>query len=323
MEVDVVIHLGDYIYESGPSTPQSSYWAAFQATGRQHFPEKEVIAPEEYDQRYSQYKRDPDLQKLHSRFPMISIWDDHEIPSSKKGGDWQTRKVGAVKAYHRWLPIRPKPFEPIYRSFQFGNLVNLLMLDARHCCKDEALKTAASLKDTSRHNIGNEQLNWIKKDVSRNQATWNIFGNQLLVAKKGKGWERWQGYPYDRSRFLDFIKKNNHLNYLIATGNAHNPHHYVVLDDNRKDTIVHELLPGSISSGNNAEKARYNEAILKKEAKRLDGEDNVVWYHQDTHGFIVLDITKKKTDATWYSVSTVRSKNYNVFVNYSYQFKAK
>lgn len=331
MEVDVVIHLGDYIYENGPSTPGSSYWPAYLATGRQHDPPHECFSLEDYRRRYAQYRSDTSLQKLHARFPMITIWDDHEIAmkSLKKQpdgslqykGDWQKRFDNSIQAYHEWLPIGVTPFDPIYRSFQFGDLVNLMMLDTRVCCKSEVTKTKESLADTNRHIIGNEQLAWIKKEITDHQATWNVFGNQLLMATKDQDWNRWPGFPHDRGRLLDFIQANDHLNYMVTTGNAHNPHHYLVLNEARTDTVMHEFLPGSISSGNKAEKAFYDKKKLAKAAKKLTAAGNVKWFAQDGHWFIVLDLTPGQTQVDYYMASTIRSTTYTFKKGYSYTLK--
>ncbi len=327
-DLDVVIHLGDYIYESGPSVKGSSYWPAYQATRRQHDPPYECLSLQDYRTRYAQYRSDPSLQKLHARHPMITIWDDHEIamkPLKKLSdgtlqynGDWEGRKRNSITAYHEWLPIRVKPFEAIYRSFQFGDLVNLMMLDTRVCCKSEVTKTLASLKDTSRHIVGNEQLDWIEREVLTHRSKWNIFGNQLLMAEKDMGWNRWPGFPTDRNRLLQFIEDNPSMNFLVTTGNAHNPHHYIIFDKSGKDTLLHEVLPGSISSGNNAEKAFYDPRVLAKEEKRLKSASNVLWFHQDSHGFIVIDLTSKRAKVNWYFVSSIRKKEYELISPYSY-----
>lgn len=331
-DIDVVIHLGDYIYESGAAVKGDSYWPSVQATGRQHDPLHECMSLEDYRTRYAQYHTDTVLQNLHAKFPMIVIWDDHEIamkPLKKKedgtmqyNGDWQGRLNNSIKAYHEWLPLRPEPFEKIYRSFQFGDLVNLMMLDARVCCKDEVNKKIESLADTSRHIVGNEQLDWIEDQVITQDAKWNIFGNQLLVAEKDMGWNRWPGFPQDRNRLLNFIEKNPQRNFVVTTGNAHNPHHYLIFNEDKTDTLFHELLPGSISSGNNAEKARYDSTIIANEDKRLKEADNVLWFHQDSHGFIVMDVTPDKLLADWYFVSDIRKKEYKLSKPYSFTLRS-
>ena len=326
-DIDVVIHLGDYIYENGPSTPQSSYWQAYQETGRQHEPPYECLSLADYRTRYAQYRSDSSLQKLHARYPMIAIWDDHEIAMKKhkknaagqqvRNETWEQRRDYSIQAYHEWLPLRAEPFEEIYRSFQFGELVNLLMLDTRVCCRSEVPKTEASLRDTSRHIVGNTQLQWMFDEVEKHDAHWNVVGNQILLSEKGKGWHRWQGFPHDRARLLAYIGAHRDKNFVFTTGNAHNPHHYLVFGENLQDTLLHELLPGSISSGNNAEKARFDPAILEKEEKRLTEAKNVAWFDQNAHGFIVLEIAKEQLEAKWYFVSSVWTETYETLLPYS------
>lgn len=332
-DIDVVIHLGDYIYENDAAKPGSSYYEAFLKTGRQHNPPRECLSLQDYRTRYAQYRSDTSLQKLHANFPMIPIWDDHEIAMKKhmkgKNGkkvlnpDWEKRRDHSITAYHEWLPLRPEPFSKIYRSFQFGDLVNLLMLDTRVCCRSEVPRTLESLKDTSRHIVGNEQLQWIFEEVNTHNAHWNVFGNQILLAEKGAGWERWPGFPRDRNRLLQFIEDKPNQNFVFTTGNAHNPHHYIIFNKNKTDTLLHELLPGSISSGNNAEKAFYDPAILAKEDKRLSNAENVLWYHQDSHGFIVLDINTTRLEAKWFFVSTIRDKAYELQQPYTVTLPTK
>lgn len=332
-DIDAVIHLGDYIYENGPAVEGSSYWPAYLATGRQHDPPYECLSLKDYRTRYAQYRADPALRELHAQFPMIPIWDDHEIamkPLKKLedgslgyNGDWEGRKNNSIQAYHEWLPIRVKSTEPIYRSFQFGKLVNLMMLDTRVCCKDSVPKTLESLQDTSRHIVGNQQLNWIEKEVLRHQASWNIFGNQLLLSIKDMGWQRWPGFPTDRNRLLNFMAENDSLNYLFTTGNAHNPHHYIVMNEEQTDTLLHEVLPGAISSGNNAEKAFYDSLILAKEHQRLEAAPNVLWFNQDAHGFIVLDVEHQKVQVDWLFVTSIRKKEYELYLGHSITLPAK
>ena len=325
--LNAIVHVGDYIYENGAAAPGGSYYPAFLATGRQHDPPRHCETLKDYRTRYAQYRSDPSLQKLHARYPMINIWDDHEIAmnpmKNRSSGipqtqeEFEQRKWNSIKAYHEWVPIRVEPFEPIYRSFQFGDLVNLMMVDVRVCCRQgEVTKTLASLQDTSRHIVGHKQLNWLFSEIQTHDATWNIMGNGLLVAEKDMGWQRWQGFPADRNRLLSFFEDNKDLNFLVTTGNAHNPHHYIVFNESKTDTLFHEVLPGSISSGNNAEKAFYDPEILAKEDERLRNEENVLWYHQDSHGYLVIDVTKAQANIDWYFVSSIREEGYSVSIPY-------
>ena len=332
-DLDAVIHLGDYIYENGPSEPGSSYWPAYLATGRQHDPPRHCVTLQDYRTRYAQYRGDPALQALHAQHAMINIWDDHDIAmqplkqtpdgSKQTPEQFEARKQASLKAYYEWIPIRTPPDEPIYRSFQFGDVVNLLMLDTRVCCKDEVTKTLASLQDTSRNIVGTRQLNWMFDEVLTHNAAWNVLGNQLLVATKDMGWNRWPGFPADRNRLLHFVETNPDLNFLVTTGNAHNPHHYIVLNEAGTDTLLHEVLPGAISSGNNAEKAHYDPVILAKEEERLRNADNVLWFNNDAHGIILIDATRDSARVDWHFVSTIRDSAYTVSNPYGITLRSK
>lgn len=181
-DVDAVLHLGDYIYEY-PREGYASETAA--AIGREVLPANEIISLDDYRTRYAQYRSDESLQKLHALTPFITVWDDHEVANDtyKDGaenhdeseGDFEERKLAALQAYFEWLPIRPITEgneREIYRSFQFGDLVDLYMLDTRILGRDKQLdyvdyqdpvtgaldsaKFTTDLSDPSRTRLGTE-----------------------------------------------------------------------------------------------------------------------------------------------------------------------
>lgn len=157
--LDAVVHLGDYIYEHG-AAPGDYGMASGARLGRVPEPAHEVVSLADYRTRHAQYKSDPDLQAAHARAAFICVWDDHEItddawrtgaenhqPATE--GDFVARKTAALKAYFEWMPIR----EPqggltaaaIYRSFDFGDLASLLMLETRLFARGRQLNYASDL----------------------------------------------------------------------------------------------------------------------------------------------------------------------------------
>lgn len=149
-DIDVVLHLGDYIYEYPEGTYSNEY--ATKTLGRNVAPKGEVIALEDYRMRYGLYRTDPDLQAVHAAHPFICVWDDHEIANDSwqagaenhndGEGPYATRKAAALRAYHEWLPIRENSEgdqERIYRSFEIGDLASLIMLDTRIVGRSEPL----------------------------------------------------------------------------------------------------------------------------------------------------------------------------------------
>jgi len=137
-DIDALIHLGDYIYEY-----ESGGYGHSDEVGRGHLPENEIVSLMDYRIRYSYYRLDPQLRKAHQQIPFITIWDDHEFANNawmdgaenhQSGeGDWNVRKSNAYQAYFEWMPIRNPISDPnrIYRKINYGNLMDLILLDTR------------------------------------------------------------------------------------------------------------------------------------------------------------------------------------------------
>ena len=204
-DLDATVHLGDYIYEYG----QGGYASANAgALGRLSAPAKEILSLADYRQRHAQYKSDADLQALHAAAPMIAVWDDHEIANdtwrdgadnhqAATEGSFSTRKAAALQAYHEWMPTRNAQPDLIYRSFAFGNLVALHMLDTRVVARDEQLdytkfftatgfdaaSFTAAVGNTSRQLLGNTQTQWLQQQMAASSATWQVLGQQVLMGR--------------------------------------------------------------------------------------------------------------------------------------------
>lgn len=220
-DVDVAVHLGDYIYEYARyddgvdefGNPIPAYASAnAKKLNREVNPSTETISIQDYRLRHAQYRTDPDLQALHAQIPMIAVWDDHEISNDtyKDGaenhqaneGDWHERKMAAMTAYHEWLPTRNQVVNTIYRSFDFGNLLSLHMLDTRVIGRDEQLdynhylkpdsagqlsldaeRFRADMSDTNRQLLGIAQQNWLAQQMQSSTATWQVLGQQILMGR--------------------------------------------------------------------------------------------------------------------------------------------
>lgn len=155
-DLDAVLHLGDYIYEYGADGYGGDVGAKI---GRAAEPSHEIVTLADYRTRLAQYRRDPDLQAAHAVAPWITIWDDHETANDswKKGaqnhqpaeGDWEERKRAAIQAYYEWMPIRDpvagKPWESINRTFQYADLVTLVMIETRLLARVEPLDYAKDI----------------------------------------------------------------------------------------------------------------------------------------------------------------------------------
>ena len=213
-EAQYAIHLGDYIYEYG-SDP-GKFGNASIPGNRIASPANDIVTLNDYRTRHALYKSDLSLQALHAKMPWITVWDDHEFANNAyvggaqnhnpaTQGDWIARKQIAAKAYHEWMPIRTPDAAnllKIYRRFDFGSLFTLHMVDTRIEGRDRQYDNfgdadggtarylaglspnAAGVRpDTSRRMMSAEQQTWLTGGMNASQATWQIVGNQDIMAR--------------------------------------------------------------------------------------------------------------------------------------------
>lgn len=213
-DAQYAIHLGDYIYEYGAAANQYGNTDAV-TLGRVTIPANDIVTLADYRARYALYRADPSARALHAKMPWITTWDDHEFANNAyvngaenhnpaTQGDWTTRKNIAAKVYHEWMPIRTDTSNllKIYRSFDFGALFSLHMLDTRIEGRDQQYdnfgdkdggiaryiagitpNTAGVLPDASRRMMSNTQQIWLTTQLTASRATWQFLGNQDIMAR--------------------------------------------------------------------------------------------------------------------------------------------
>ena len=210
-ELDAVVHLGDYIYEYGPDGYGGDIGKRI---GRLPDPPHETVTLTDYRRRHAQVKTDPDLQAAHARAAFICVWDDHESANDgwiggaenhdpAKQGDWASRKAAAMQAYFEWMPIRdPKPgrpWEAINRSFEFGDLATLAMLETRLLARSEQVAPKGSVPGREqfpamlaerarpgRELLGRVQQDWLADVLATSVGAgkpWQLLGSQVVMAR--------------------------------------------------------------------------------------------------------------------------------------------
>ncbi len=197
-DLDLVLHLGDYIYEYGRIGYASQL--AF-VIDRLSTPDHEILTLEDYRLRHAQYRSDIDLRAMHARLPMIAVWDDHDVADNAWSGgaanhdegaegSFAARRAAAVQAYHEWLPTRlPDASNPlqIYRSFDIGTLASLHMLDTRLIGRDKQFSLDQHLSgetaSPSRQLLGQQQTAWLAGGMAASAGTWQVLGQQVLMMR--------------------------------------------------------------------------------------------------------------------------------------------
>ncbi len=205
-DLDAILCLGDYVYEYG----QGSYGPG-EEIGRVTEPPLEMVTLEEYRGRYSHYRLDPDLRRLHQLFPWINTWDDHEVTDNswedgadnhnpdaptnnpaEEGLDYLERKARAQRVWEEWLPTRVEDPSRIYRTIRYGDLADLIWMDTRMEGRDEIVggvldpenAVYPELDDPEREMISEAQRQAIYGDLSRSKdegIAWRILCQQVML----------------------------------------------------------------------------------------------------------------------------------------------
>ena len=252
-DLDLFVWLGDYIYEYGPGNSGD-----VSSAGQRVHDSPEVTTLDGYRQRYALYKSDPFLQAHHAARPWVVTWDDHEVDNNhatnatEDGQDMDAFMLRREAAYQAWwenMPVRvPPPVSGedfiIYRSFEWGDLVHLHMLDGRQFRSPQvtdgdpvALPGLGNLgvrllSDDSRNPeqsmLGSVQRQWLEAQVQSSTATWNVLGNQVymhgLNAFPGEvpaiNTDTWDGYFGERRGLLETIGGTD-ANLVVLSGDFH------------------------------------------------------------------------------------------------------
>ncbi|MDP2384918.1 MAG: alkaline phosphatase D family protein [Bacteroidota bacterium] len=315
-DFDAVIALGDYIYEynTGGYSPNA-------AVNRQWSPANEIVTIGDYRMRYSSYHIDEDLQRLHQQFPFIIVYDDHEFANDAwmngaenhqpAEGIWSSRKEMAQKAFFEWLPIRQtsasNPYQ-IYRNIKYGDLVDLLMLDTRVEGRDEQDGTSgATVTASTRKLLGTTQFNWLTNQLGSSTAKWKVLGQQVMMAPLkvfgvAVNGDQWDGYPAERNRVYDYILNNNISNMVVITGDIHSSW------ANDLPTSTYNGSTGAGSAGVEFVTPSVTSPgiSLPLGASAIQASNSHIKYCDlSSHGYIIMDINKNRTQADWYNISTI------------------
>ena len=268
-DIDLVIHLGDYIYEN----------AGIDGRVRKHAG-LEIESLDDYRNRYAQYKTDTDLQAAHAAFPWLVSWDDHEIDNNWAGAHslddpaealaFLDRRANAAQAYYEHMPLRRAsiPMGPdirLYRSASFGTLATFFVLDTRQYrtgqpCGDGLKPKCPEVFSPDGTILGREQERWLQSGLSQSASRWNVLAQQVMIADavRGTSWgigysmDKWSGYERDQDRLLDFLHDRRISNPIVLTGDIHsNFVNDLKLDfhDMNSPTVATEFVGTSLSSG--------------------------------------------------------------------------
>jgi alkaline phosphatase D len=300
-DIDALIHLGDYIYDTVD-------------------PDEKVRLPQPYPQapttlaawraRHQYYLLDPDLRLLRQRHPLIVLWDNHDLGS--RGGRLDDGVRQAMQAFHEWVPIRHDAARPevIYRTLRYGKLLDIILLDVRlYRDRRPAVQNAPD-----RTMLGTTQKRWLAEQLKHSQALWRLIGSQ----NKFGAWSftglydfdrtSWDGYAGERRDVLRSIRDETPGNTIIISGDAHislamdlpiRP--FAPFWSKERQSRAVEFLPPSVTRGNGDEAGISLVALRAAEVVTYWTNPHIRYIELTHHGYGLLDVRPDQVTAEfWY-----------------------
>ena len=345
-DLDAVLHLGDYIYEVA-----AGQYGIGEQLGRVPEPAHTLVSLQDYRTRYAQYRTDPDLQAAHGQHPFIPVWDDHEFANNaywlgaaahdETQGPWEARRAAALQAYAEWLPVRwPEPGTArLYRSFRFGQLCELIMLDGRLIGRDEVLERDAppeALAAPERSMLGATQEQWLAQTLvqsTKDGLRWRILGQQTMMGQLRindliANPDQWDGYPASRSRLYDTLEQHGIDNLVVLSGDIHSSWAVELCRDpfdpqaynpetSRGALGVEFICPGLASPS-----PYLLPALAELPALYRSTHPHIKYLEGQHRGYIVLDVNPQRVQAEWYLIPTVEQKTNSEFLDARFEVEA-
>lgn len=332
-DVDLVLCLGDYVYEAGPAD-------GVVVPGRVD-PEAPTTSLDDFRRQYHLYRSDPDLQAMHAAFPVMGIFDNHDgmrDPSDPAG-------PGAVAAFFEQMPVRRTPGDPDrqHRRVALGDLAEVFLLDERQH-RDPIPEQSEDLLGTStvdqplavapgRTMLGSDQLAWLQSGLSTSTAAWKVLGSQLvfwpfrsevfpdLQAEAGDGPQRnagrylnliqWDGYQAERRLIVDHLVEDGIEDVVIVSGDLHFWSAAEVpadWDDPDSPYVLTEFGGASISSANGHEQGLPDNDAIRPLLAAVNPL-HLRYIELLTNGYGVLDLTPERLTATYVSPLTITERD--------------
>lgn len=346
-ELDLTVFLGDYIYE------YAQYEYAGYGPVRLHHPAHEIVSLADYRIRYGRYRTDPALRNAHAALPWVVVWDDHEVANNnwREGaenhdpyeGGFSARRDAAMRAYYEWMPVRLSVTSAqgrIYRSLQFGDLVELTIMDLRTYRDVEFWKGGARQPGDARSMLGSEQYDWLAGTLERSTARWNALGNSVMFSPLHVGaifnnpatrpiaeslssnilsskvpvpqlnelplnGDQWDGYDFERRRLINTLGRLG-KNPIFLTGDIHSEWAHTITHAGTQ--IGCEVVCSSITAPNVAESTKIpaGSPVFGAASNYLFAA-NPSLHHValDTHGYTVVHITADEVNMQWMRVDSI------------------
>lgn len=313
-ELDAVLFVGDYIYEStNPKYRIRPHTGGVPKT------------LDAYRERHALYKSDADLRACHAAHPWICTWDDHEVDNDyaadqdrayTQPGVFLARRAAAYQAYFEHMPVWPGgpggAYQRIHQHWRWGQLMDMWTLDCRQfrspqACRDplrgggRVVLNCDERDDSVRTMLGAEQEAWLAQGLRSANGRWRVLAQSTQISSTGIDTpvgrtiytDGWDGYAAARTRLLEAVRDTGGRNVVALGGDVHQnvaAQLRLVPNDPQSPVLASEFVTTSITS-----RGMGDSALERIKASNSD----IVHARSDERGYTLIDITPAQVAATF------------------------
>ncbi|HVM08173.1 MAG TPA: alkaline phosphatase D family protein [Acidimicrobiales bacterium] len=327
IDVDLVVHLGDYIYEDdGAQGP------------RDHRPPHTAVTLDDYRHRIAQVREDADAQSLHLRHPMVTVWDDHDLADNawrdgakahdpEEHGSWRERVAAAAQARSEWLPGRFDDPLVTWRTVPIGRAGELVLLDTRVAGRDQHAGDdgTTDLHDPARSMLGAAQRSWLDERLGDVERPWSVVVSSVVVnpivlrmpaidrvnSALPNGYaaldgvvmhdDQWDGYPAERDHLVERVRERAAAGgrTLLLSGDVHASWAFEgpIDETGGKPVAVEATCPSTSSAPFARSRWPFARRAIHRAVQQLD---HVRWCDLTERGFVVVEIAPGAVTAEWW-----------------------
>lgn len=328
-DVDLVLHLGDYVYEDAKGG----------LAGREPEPDHEAVTLDDYRSRHRQHRLDPDLQALHAAHPMVVVWDDHDFADNAtrdgapdhdeaEHGPWRDRVLAAARAHQEFAPKRladPDDLTSAWRSLDAGSLLRIVCSETRVAGRDRQAGAdgTTSSDDPDRSLLGDAQRAWLLPQVADPHPVWVLLASGTVVSElvieapealdhvlpekyevhdgTACNTDQWDGYRAERARLAEAFSQRGGRGCLIASGDIHSAWAIEGPIGPAADPVAVEFVcpPAATTPLGQLLPPGVGELLGPALRHQLP---NVRWVDVQHHGYLVVDVARDRAVATFWFV---------------------
>ena len=317
-DLDLVICLGDYVYENGTYDGPRKDTTGVNGDG-------DVQTVAEWREKYRLYQADEQLQAMHAKHPFLAIWDDHEVednyagdmassnaeegmtnPGEPRRVSLPERRANAYRAFFEAMPRGRIKADPnrIYGGAQLGGMVDLFFLDERQYrdvqpCGDAFAQPCPEASTPGRRMLGETQKTWLKDGLANSQAQWKLLGNQLMLMTfdlapgAPVSLDSWDGYGAERTEITQHILDRGIKDVVAITGDIHTFFAGRITTTGRIDgtPAAVEFVGGSVTSLGVKETFQNAPGVEQLENLVSVNDPHIIYADYDSRGYGVISLS--------------------------------